>query len=175
MAEGFAIRVGKDLLCFSARHFLVFGPESAEPLHEHTYRVAVELWGPLDLNGMVADFTWVQAALQSMVQELDHRILLAGQDPRLQIRQSPDQIEVLLGAHRWIFPRNDCLLLPLSATTTELLAQYLAHRVLAICQAQGHWLPDRVQVELEESPGLSALFTVHPNKTTVLSFRNILA
>ena len=162
MAEQFAIRVGKEVLCFRACHFLVFGPESAEPLHEHTYRVAVDLGGPLDPNGMVADFTWVQPALQSLVQELDHRILLAGQDGRLRIRQNADQIEVHLGVHRWAFLRSECLLLPVSATTTELLAGYLAHRILTLCRGQRNWFPERVQVELEESPGRSALVTVQP-------------
>gem|GEM_PF-713841 len=162
MAERFAIRVGKELLCFRACHFLVFGPESAEPIHEHMYRMAVEFAAPLDPHGMVADFTWVQPALQRLVQQLDHRILLAGEDPRLQIRPTGDQLEVHLGPNRWEFPRSQCLLLPLWATTTELLARYLAQRILTLCQAQRHWLPERLQVELEESPGLSALVTVQP-------------
>ncbi len=164
MAERFSIRVGKEELCFSACHFLVLGPESAEPLHGHTYRASVELAGPLNLNGMVADFTWIRPALRNLLQELDHRILLAGQDARLQIHQTGHELEVRLGARRWVFPRSDCLLLPLAATTTELLAQYLAHRFLEVCRAEAGWLPDRLQLELEESPGLSACVTLHPKE-----------
>ncbi|MCS7303490.1 MAG: 6-carboxytetrahydropterin synthase [Thermoguttaceae bacterium] len=172
MSEQFSIRVGKEELCFSACHFLVFSQESVEPLHGHTYRVAVELAGPLNPDGMVADFTWVRASLRNLLQELDHRILLAGQDARLQIMQTAEEIELCVGTRRWIFPRSDCFILPVAATTTELLAQYLAHRFLEVCRAELNWLPDRLQIELEESPGLSAFVTCQPNEGRSELFRN---
>ncbi len=39
----FATRVEKEHLKFSAAHFLIFANGSAERLHGHNYRVAVEL------------------------------------------------------------------------------------------------------------------------------------
>ncbi|HOM17402.1 MAG TPA: 6-carboxytetrahydropterin synthase [Thermoguttaceae bacterium] len=163
-AESYSIRVGKEDLCFSACHFLVFGRESAEPMHGHTYRAAVELAGPLTTNSFVADFTWVRDALGKIVRELDHRILLAGQDDRLRIQQEAEEIEVRVGRRRWVLPRSDCLLLPLEATSTELLAQYLGRRLLEAFHIRGDWLPDRLRVELEESPGQEAFYTLRLNR-----------
>ena len=35
-------------------------------------------------------------------------------------------MEVTHGNRRWLFPREDCVLLPVANTTAELLAQYIA-------------------------------------------------
>lgn len=164
MAESYSIRVGKEALCFSACHFLVFGEESAEPMHGHTYRAAVELAGPLDTNCFVSDFTWIRDALGKIVQELDHRILLAGQDARLRIQQEAEEIEIRLGRRRWVLPRCDCLVLPVEATSTELLAQYIGRRLLEAFHVRGDWLPDRLRLELEESPGQAAIYSLRLNR-----------
>lgn len=166
MAESYSIRIGKGDLYFSACHFLVCGVESAEPIHGHTYRVAVELSGPLNPNFFVVDFTWARECLRTMLQELDHRILLAGEDARVQIQWNPEEVEVRLGRRRWVWPRCDCVVLPLQATTTELLARYLGQRILEAFRDRTDWLPDRLCVELEESPGQSVLYTLQVAQTT---------
>lgn len=160
MSESFCIRIGKEELFFSACHFLVFGQGCAEPLHGHTYRLAVELAGPLDANFFVADFQWIRTSVRKLLEELDHRILLPGEDERVQMQQEAEEIEVRIGPRRWVLPRNDCLTLPLPATTTELLAQYLARRLLEAFRLRGDWLPDRLQLELEEAPGRSAFYSL---------------
>lgn len=164
MAESYSIRIGKEELFFSACHFLIFGQEAAEPMHGHTYRVAVELAGGLNPNFFVADFTWVRECLRKILRELDHRILLAGEDPRLQIRWTTEEVEVHVGRRRWVLPRCDCVVLPLEATTTELLARHLGRRLLETFTTRGNWLPELLQVEVEESPGQSAVYTLRPNR-----------
>jgi len=160
MSESYCIRVGKEELFFSACHFLVLDEESAEPMHGHTYRVSVDLWGPLDAHFFVADFSWIRKTLREMVGELDHRILLAGQEGRYRLQLSGEEIEVRLGRRRWVLPRGDCVVLPLAATTTELLAQYLGRRLWEAFRSRGDWMPEQLQVELEESPGQSAFYSL---------------
>ena len=54
--ERWSIQVDKQDFRFSAAHFLIFPDGSAERLHGHNYRVAVEVEAGLDEHGLVIDF-----------------------------------------------------------------------------------------------------------------------
>ena len=47
----------------------------------------------------------------------------------LRVSAGEKEVEVALADRRWVFPRDNCLLLPVANTTTELLAQYVAERL----------------------------------------------
>ena len=72
----FRVRVTKDHLVFSAAHFITFNGNICERLHGHNWRTAVEVIGPLDENRYVFDFIALRDSLQTIVSELDHRVLL---------------------------------------------------------------------------------------------------
>jgi len=63
---------------------------------------------------------------------------------------------VTLAARRWTFPQDQCLLLPIVNTTTELLAQYVAEHLLDAIKTLGQ-TPDKVQIEIDEGRGFSAV------------------
>ncbi len=126
MSESFHIRLAKERFVFSAAHFITYDGNVCEPLHGHNYHVTAEIHGPLDENHYVVDFIAVRDALQSIVDALDHRTLLPTQHATIKVIESGNEITATHGDKRWVFPREDCLLLPVENTTAELLARHIA-------------------------------------------------
>jgi 6-pyruvoyltetrahydropterin/6-carboxytetrahydropterin synthase len=153
----FHIRLASDDLAFCAGHFLVFEGGQCERLHGHSFRVAAEVFGPLDANQYVVDFVAAQNALKAIVAELDHRMLLPTKHPAIGLSSRSGEIEATFAGRRWIFPEGDCLLLPIANTTTELLAQHVAERFWTALIALGGGSPERVRVEIGEGCGASAV------------------
>ena len=153
MPETYHIRVTKDYLVFSAAHFITFNGNICERLHGHNYRVAAEVFGPLDDNHYVVDFIALRDALRAITGELDHHMLLPTQHPRIAVQSNDQSVEVSFEDRRWVFPRGDCLLLPVANTTTELLARYIGELLLAALSAAGHARPTRLRIEVDECFG----------------------
>ncbi|MEN6450241.1 MAG: 6-pyruvoyl tetrahydropterin synthase family protein, partial [Thermoguttaceae bacterium] len=125
----FRVRVASDDLVFSAAHFITWGSTACERLHGHTYRAAAEVFGPLDGHQCVVDFTILRAVLKEILAELDHRVILPTEHSALRVTKGPSEVEASFDQRRWIFPSDNCLLLPIANTTTELLAAYVGQRL----------------------------------------------
>ena len=67
MPESYHVRVTKDYLVFCAAHFITFNGNVCERLHGHNYRVAAEVFGPLDENHYVIDFIALRDELKKIV------------------------------------------------------------------------------------------------------------
>jgi 6-pyruvoyltetrahydropterin/6-carboxytetrahydropterin synthase len=154
--SSFHIRVAGNDLTFSAGHFITFDNGHCERLHGHTYRVAVEVFGPLNNSGYVVDFLVVHAALKDLIAALDHRTLLPTKHPAIRVSTRNGEVEVRLGERRWILPEDNCLLLPIQNTTTEMLAHYIGERFWAALASSGIATPERVYVEISEGTGSAA-------------------
>jgi 6-pyruvoyltetrahydropterin/6-carboxytetrahydropterin synthase len=154
--ERYHVRVSQDDLVFSAGHFITFAG-GCEPLHGHNFGVAAEVHGPLDENHYVVDFVALRNTLKSILGELDHRVLLPTGHARIQVEADEREVEVRLGERRWVFPRGDCVLLPIANTTTELLARHIGRRLLEELEARFAARPSMVRIEVEECPGQSAV------------------
>ncbi|HEY6563670.1 MAG TPA: 6-pyruvoyl tetrahydropterin synthase family protein [Pirellulaceae bacterium] len=131
MTTHFGVRVTKDDLVFSAAHFITFGDNVCERLHGHNYRVEVDIRGPLGPHGYVVDFVAVRRELQRIVGQLDHHVLLPLHHPAIRVQATDSDVEVKFEDRRWAFPRGDCVLLPVSNTTAELLAQWIAMQLMS--------------------------------------------
>ncbi len=162
LTEQYSVRVAGSSLHFSAAHFITFADGRVEPLHGHDYGVAAEITAPLGPHAYVVDFLAVRQALEDLIGELDHRTLLPERHPEFRVDVRAAEIEVALGARRWILPREDCVLLPIANTTSEALAGYLAAGLLAKLGEQGGRSPSHVRVEVSESPGFTAICTLSP-------------
>ena len=149
MSEKYQLRVSKDYLVFSAAHFLTYDGDICERLHGHNYRVAVEISGPLDENHYVVDFIAVRDALKQIVDELDHRMLLPTEHPLITVTADEESVEAVFRDRRWVFPREDCILLPIPNTTTELLAQTIGKRLLERLKTQ----PVELKLSVDENYG----------------------
>ena len=69
------------------------------------------------------------------------------------------ELEVRFGSRRWVFPLEECVILPVFNTTAELLAAYIAEQLTQTnCLADGQWT--RLTVEVEEAPGMKGVCEV---------------
>jgi 6-pyruvoyltetrahydropterin/6-carboxytetrahydropterin synthase len=155
----FRVSVSKDYLGFAAAHFLTFRGHACESLHGHNYRVAVVIEGPIEPECcFVVDFAVLKGILRRQVDQLDHRVLLPTNNPKLAYRQDGEFTLVeYLGGPRYQFPTSDCVMVPVTNTTAEMLAQWLGGLVRHELAAAGV-LVDALEVEVEESAGQSATY-----------------
>jgi len=68
--------VGKEFR-FEAAHSLPHLPEGhkCRNVHGHSYRFRVEIEGPVDGRGFVIDYSEISAAMEPIVEKLDHQNL----------------------------------------------------------------------------------------------------
>jgi len=160
MRGTFQVAVSKDYLVFPAAHFITFQGHRCEPLHGHNYRVAVRLDGTVDEEcWYVADFSVVKQMMRRLCEELDHKVLLPTGNPKVQVAERGDALHVSFeNVPRYVFPRAECVQLPIPNTTVEMLAQYLTQRVIGEFRAQPGAALTAVEVEVEENFGQSASY-----------------
>lgn len=156
----FRVAVTKDNHVFAAAHFITFPGHRCETLHGHNYRTRVVVEGALNPEAhYVLDFGELKDVMKRLTDELDHKVLLPLENPKVQVREAGDTVSVAVaGKPRYVFPRGDCALLPLPNTTVEMLAQYLAGRVREALLRSGEAGLKAVEVEVEENFGQSATY-----------------
>ena len=168
MPESYHIRIEKERFVFSAAHFITYGDDVCEPIHGHNYHVAAEVHGPLEENGYVVDFITVRDALQKIVDAIDHRVILPTEHPTIHVAEvhGEEHHEVVAthGDRRWVFPRQDCVLLPLANTTAELLAEYIAAQLLEALDDAKVPTPAGIQVAVDECDGQWGVYRWAPDK-----------
>jgi 6-pyruvoyltetrahydropterin/6-carboxytetrahydropterin synthase len=132
----------------------VFPDGTKERLHGHNYTVAVAV----ELDGVALAAMLPFAALRLAVGELctawKERVLLAARNPFLAIvRDDERELEVKLCGDRYVFPRDDVLLLPIDNISCEALAAHVAE-LLRPRIASPH--ARALEVTVEEHPGQGA-------------------
>ena len=152
----FTIRLAKDNFKFSAAHFTIFNAHQGERLHGHNYYVAAALtFAQLHpQNEMTADFHSLKAVITEECKNLDEYVLLPENSPHLRIETQKTQIQVTFHEKKYLFPREDVLLLPLLNITSEALAKYLAGRLQTRLAATLNL--EKIEVTLEETRGQGA-------------------
>ena len=156
MPERYTVRVTKDYLVFSAGHFITFAGDHCERIHGHNYRATVEVEDVLDENHYVFDFVALRDLTRGITDELDHRMLLPSRSPLILVEEDGPNWRARYKDQYWSFPRDECVLLPVPNTTSELLADYIAGRLRQAIAARGLPLPRVMCVEVEECCGQSA-------------------
>ena len=156
--ERFTVTVGRDHLVFACGHFISYDGHQCERLHGHNYRASVEVEGPLAADWYVFDFLALKARAKELTDELDHHMLLASANPVIRVAEVGESYHVGYKDRAWRFPKGDCILLPIENTTAELIAKYLAGRLLAILRERHGFTPERMQVEVEECVGVAAVY-----------------
>ncbi len=158
----FRMSVTKDNFVFASAHFITFPGHRCETLHGHNYRTRVALEGGLDPEAhFIFDFGELKHLVKQLTDEIDHKVLLPLQNPKLQIAEQDGAVTVAYqGQPRYRFPKGDCALLAIPNTTVEMLAQYLAGRLRAVlARRAGHAVTlDAIEVEVEETFGQSATY-----------------
>ena len=161
--EQYLVSLEKDNLVFSAAHFITFNGNVCEQLHGHNYRVKCKVFGPLDENGYVIDFIALRDSLMKIIATLDHRMLLPTKHPQITVAPGePNENEVLVRFEkkRWIFPLEDCVLLPIANTTAELLASHIGQQLIAALKSSKITGIKTLEVSVDENRGQWATVTL---------------
>ena len=160
MQSSFRVQVSKDYLVFASAHFITFRGHQCESLHGHNYRVGVAVEGDVDAECLfVLDFSVLKHIMRQLVDEIDHKVLLPTENPKLAYRTEGELLHVdYFGKPTYVFPRSDCALLPIQNSTAEMLAQYLALRLRTELAKEGHAHLKLLELEVEESFGQSATY-----------------
>jgi len=156
----FEARVTKDSLVFSAAHFITFNGDVCERLHGHNWRLDVIVAGALDENHYVFDFIAMRDAAQEIVSQLDHRVLLPDRHPQILVETDPTVKEVTarFADRRWVFPKDDCCILPVANTTAERIAEWIAGQLVSNLKLEQQLQLTELRVGVEENFGQWAWF-----------------
>jgi len=149
----FRVLLQKEQLVFSSAHFITFAGDICECLHGHNYGLRAEVEGRLDDNRYVIDFIAFRETLAGLVKQLDHHMLLALHHPMIKVEVQDAEVTVRFRDKRWIFPREDCMLLPITNTTAEEIAWWIATELRAkLYPTIGDRL-DTLEVAVDENNG----------------------
>ena len=156
----YSVTVAKDYLVFASAHFITFAGHRCEALHGHNYRARVTVEGGLDEETwFVFDFVVLKHLMRELCDEIDHKVLLPLQNPKIQVTEEGDAVLVAVeGVLRYRFPRVDCSLLPVPNTTVEMLAELLADRCREKLEKLGARGLTAIEMEIEENFGQSAVY-----------------
>ena len=151
--ETFRVSLEKDNLVFSAAHFITFNGNICESIHGHNYRVKCEVVGPLDENGYVVDFIALRDALTEIVGRLDHHVVLPTMHEMIKVVDDGKEVTTTFDTKRWVFPSEDCVLLPIANTTAELMARYIAKELISKTKSKFGDEISRIIVAVDENRG----------------------
>lgn len=151
--QAYRVELDKEYHVFSAAHFITFNDNICERLHGHNYRVKVDVPGPLDENQYVVDFIALRDRLRDVINELDHRMILPDRHPAIRVVSDEREVTVTFEERRWIFPKDDCIILPVANTTAELLARWIGESLAARLRSQHHFELKKLVVAVDENHG----------------------
>ncbi len=150
----YKLKVERTDLNFSAAHFLIRHPK-CERIHGHNYKVTIEIESDkLNSQQMIVDFLDVRNVARDICQKMDHYILIPTKEKEVEIKEMGKEIEVIANGRRYIFPKDDALLLPIEATTVEKISEYIYK------QLKKSLLKNmKIRVSVEEAEGSIGTYT----------------
>ncbi len=141
---------------FSACHFIP-RHEKCSRLHGHSYIVRLRLEGDIGAEGMIMDFVVLKKALKAMIDELDHKTLLPTESSDVKLDVTETSVEAVSCGKRYVFPREDVVLLEIPNTTAEEMSKMMTRRIVSEIE-----FPDNVasvSIGLDEERGQTAWYT----------------
>lgn len=138
---------------FSSAHMI---PEynKCGRLHGHTYAVHAKVYGKPVQKGIIMDFRLLKSILNEISDKLDHKVLIPTKNPMIRI--SDNEVEVESNGKRYVFPREDCALLPIESTSAENLAHYILDEVIERIKKENLDNVDEVEIGVDEGVGQGA-------------------
>lgn len=161
MKTAFSIRVYKQYFNFASSHFMLFKDGTREPLHGHNYRVQVKGNAPELSDDMVFDFLNIKPIVRKICDSLDHKLMIPKNHPQIIIEDREKNYSIITPDESvFSIPKTDVLLMPIENTSAERIAAYLAYEIRSEVLAQYQFEFNELEIEVEETPGQSAVFTL---------------
>lgn len=130
-------------------------------LHGHNYRVRVRLGLPsaesFEQKGYHIDFTVFKKFIKAACDEWDEHVLLPVQNPEIKVSTQGPSLELIFRDRRYVFPKNEVCLLPITNTSVEQLSHLLADKIFSEFSSRGLRF---VEVLVEETAGQGASFKI---------------
>ena len=114
-------------------------------------RASIE--GPLDQNRYVVDFIALRDAVLEETQSLDHHVLLPRDHAEIKVTSDEKETTARFRDRRWVFPNEDCVILPVINTTAEEIARVIALRVIERTQEKFGNALTSIEVAVDENCG----------------------
>ncbi len=149
---GFKVVVNGSKLKFSACHFLK-EPMKCSRLHGHNYYVSVQVSDDLNENKFVMDFLELRELVDSIIEPLDHFVLIPEKSKEISIKKDNESVEVNFNGKKYQFPLSDVKFLPIEATSSELLAKYIHSKLKESLQDK------KITVKVKESNATTAIYS----------------
>lgn len=149
----YRVDVSKEQFVFSAAHFITFAGDICERIHGHNYGVRASVSGPLDENRYVVDFIALRDAVLEQTSALDHHVILPAEHGEIKVTSDERETTATFRDRRWIFPKEDCVILPVVNTTAEEIARVIAERVRANTRDKFGPAIDWIEVAVDENQG----------------------
>ena len=143
---------------FSACHLIPDHPKCGR-LHGHTYTVNLKIEGKVNENGMVLDFGVVKGALRSVLDELDHKIIIPDRSSAFKMDRNSDtgSVKIEVGDKFYIFPEEDIFLMNIPAPTAEYMSQWILDRFIESLKPEPN--VSEISLGLDEGWGQGAWVT----------------
>jgi 6-pyruvoyltetrahydropterin/6-carboxytetrahydropterin synthase len=149
----YRVEVSKQAFTFAAAHFITFAGDICERIHGHNYGVRVTVEGPLDENRYVVDFIALRDAVLEITSQLDHHVLLPSQHREILISRDDKETTARFRDRRWVFPNEDCVMLPVVNTTAEEIARVIAEQVCERTAERFQSALSWIEVAVDENHG----------------------
>jgi len=132
----FAVRVRPGELHFNAAHFITFGG-TCENLHGHNFHLELEARGQNTDDAFVIDFVLLNRLAAQVCLELHDGVLLPADSTEVAIAERDGMVAVESYGKRFLLPRENAILLPVSNTTAEMLALHIGNRLVEALARSG--------------------------------------
>jgi 6-pyruvoyltetrahydropterin/6-carboxytetrahydropterin synthase len=149
----YRVDVTKQQFVFSAAHFITFAGDICERIHGHNYGVRASVTGPLDENRYVVDFIALRDAVLQETLVLDHHVILPRDHEEIRVTSDDKETTAVFRDRRWVFPKEDCVILPVVNTTAEEIARVIAQRVMESTREKFGGAIDWIEVAVDENNG----------------------
>lgn len=146
---------------FSSAH-IIPEYEKCGRLHGHTYAIQAKIKGTPDEKGIIADFSIIKEILRQIANSLDHKILIPKDSTVVNIINEKKQITVNSLGKTYVFPKNDCILLPIESTSAENLSAYIIDRFITLFQPENNIA--QIEIGVDEGFGQGARVIQHMKK-----------
>ena len=153
----YSVKIQKNGLHFAASHFITYEGK-CEYLHGHNYGVSIELQGGLTPDSYVFDFVAMKKIGREICDTLDHRFLLATNNPHLKIKLEDHEWLIEYKTNHYAFPEKDVRPLPLDNITAERLAEFFAGEMRNRLSEIDTRHITRMIIGVEEAEGQAAYF-----------------
>lgn len=161
MNKNLQLRIGTSDLKFAAAHMTLFPDGTKEPLHGHTYQVSVCLQLKSDASEVMIPFSVIKTGIRKICETWHHKLLLPAHAKEFEILQENSvSLEFLLCGKRYLLPREEAELLPISNVSTEALSIELGRRLIKEFETFLHQV-EKVEVNLDELPQQGASVYFH--------------